>query len=70
MSDDAWKDIPLSPARKIIGFIVFSFFLFGAVISLFAGSELWWMWLVGSFIWGAAAIRRYTRLFDWMDVLH
>ena len=69
MSDDAWKDIPLSPARKFIGLTVLSVLLILTVIAFVLGEEvIVWMFLLAmSFGWGAALASRYTRLFNWMD---
>ncbi len=69
MSDDAWKEIPLSPARKFIGFTVLSVLLILTVMAFVLGEEvIVWMFLLAmSFGWGAALASRYTRLFDWMD---
>ena len=71
MSDDAWKDIPLSPARKFIGFTVLSVLLILTVMAFVLGEEvIVWMGLLAlSFGGGAALAARYTRLFDWMGGL-
>jgi hypothetical protein len=69
MSDDAWKDIPLSPAKKFIAFTVLSVLLILTVIAFVLGEDVivWMVLLAMSFGWGAAWASRYTHLFDWMD---
>ena len=69
MSDDAWKDIPLSPAKKFIAFTVLSVLLILTVIAFVLGEDVivWMVLLAMSFGLGGALASRYTRLFDWMD---